>query len=285
LLFTGASELAAGVALTDNGGRTRPGFVSDHGPFRVRLQRLHYERDLDFDPPDNQGGAAAATEQFQAQIQIMAEPRLLVGLAGALRMTEAVDDLSQSLLPTIETLESGVEIKDFIEFSPGPMVQLPVALSYPDRPGRLIRRMRGVVPLVVAARQPDPLIVPLVGSLGKTFRQGNLALTVESIRTDPNDPQVTIDLILRPGSDDGAGPFDADATAPAFLEHQFEVSDARGRHYLLFPQERSIQAGEVRITLILSPGDGATAPAQLRYYSLTRARTEVPFTFNDVLMP
>jgi hypothetical protein len=96
----------------------------------------------------------------------MAEPRLLVGLAGALRMTEAVDDLSQSLLPTIETLESRVEIKDFIEFSPGPMVQLPVALSYPDRPGRLIRRMRGVVPLVVAARQPDPLIVPLVGSLG-----------------------------------------------------------------------------------------------------------------------
>jgi hypothetical protein len=96
---------------------------------------------------------------------------------------------------------------------------------------------------------------------------------------------VTIDLILRPGSDDGAGPFDADATAPAFLEHQFEVSDARGRHYLLFPQERSIQAGEVRITLILSPGDGATAPAQLRYYSLTRARAEVPFTFNDVRMP
>ena len=45
------------------------------------------------------------------------------------------------------------------------------------------------------------------------------------------------------------------------------------------------QGGEVRMTLILAPGDGASTPAQLRFYALTRAKADVAFAFDDVLMP
>ena len=51
--------------------------------------------------PVNQNPAdgATVTEQFYAQVQVSAEPRLSLSQHGPLRIVEAVDDRGQSLLP------------------------------------------------------------------------------------------------------------------------------------------------------------------------------------------
>jgi hypothetical protein len=47
----------------------------------------------------------------------------------------------------------------------------------------------------------------------------------------------------------------------------------------------SFDAEGARLTLTVTPPDGVAVPAELRYYSLARAVTEVQFEFADVLMP
>jgi len=102
-----------------DGGPRVPGPTSDTGPFRVSLTSLHYQRDVAFNqavaiiprrnplpvPPLLPGANSplpdgpAVNEQFYAQVQVSAEPRLSVSQHGPLKIVEAVDDRGQSLLP------------------------------------------------------------------------------------------------------------------------------------------------------------------------------------------
>ena len=107
-------------ALLDGGPRGA-GPTWDSGPFRVSLISLHYQRDVAFNsvvagfprrvavppapvplPPGLNIAAAegpSVSEQFYAQVQVAAEPRLSLSLNGPLKILEAVDDRGQSLLP------------------------------------------------------------------------------------------------------------------------------------------------------------------------------------------
>ncbi|MBX6313661.1 MAG: hypothetical protein IRY99_12195 [Isosphaeraceae bacterium] len=287
----GGRGMVLGVGLTEAPALPlQQGPTCDRGPFRIKLVRVRYERDrlLDLGPGDP--ADAASAEQFQVQMMILAEPRLMIGQYGHLRLTEAVDDRGNSLLPALPPLlgAQGDEDTPLIEFSPGATLQMPILLRYPKEPGQTIRRLCGTVPVAVASRKADPLVIPLLGAAGKTFRQGDLALTIHAVRAEANEPQVTVELSVRTGTDDGeraSRPLHSIPLVPEFLEQQIEVVDAHNRPYVTFPQETAIQAGALRITLMLAPGDGATAPAQLRYYGLTRAMTEVAFEFADIPMP
>jgi hypothetical protein len=274
----GAEGIAAGIVLGD--GPSEGGFTSDDGPFRVELLGAHYQRDRTLKKYPGAGLAPPVSEQFYLQAQVLAEPRLAIGQAGNLRLTEADDDLGQSLLPPGPAADApGGPEPALLEFNAGPSLAFPIPLARPDRPGRAIRRLRGILPVVVAARRDDPLVVPLAGAPGKTFRRGDLSLAVEAIRADPDGPQTIVELTVRPGP--GAS---SAAPGPLFLEQQIEARDARGRHLGVFPQETSVRGGEVRLTLALAPAEGA-APAELRYHGLTRTTAEVAFDFADVPMP
>jgi hypothetical protein len=277
-LAPGVGEPTLGVELADG---VEPGASWNSGPFRVELVSLDYQRHRQVKGAPRGPEPPGASEQFQAQVLIQAEPRLLIAPAGPLRLIEAVDDRGQSLALPAEG-EAGDEPS--FDFAPVAPLHAGVELKYPERPGRWIRRLRGTIPLVVAARQAEPLVIPLADAGGKTFRRGDLTVSVGSIRPEPNEAQTLIDLTFERGGAPGAtgtGP----VVPSLFLEQQVEVRDGRGRPFVLFPQETTVHGGEVRMTLALSPSDGASAPAQLRYYGLTRARAEVTFEFADVRMP
>src|SRR5262249_11522628 len=146
------------------------------------------------------------------------------------------------------------------EFTAQPSLQIPLALRYPQPPGRSIRRLRGSLPVTVAARKPDPLVIPLADATGKSFLGEDVALTVHSVKAAPNEPQVVAELTLRPRSTGRQGPSTvARSTGPLrldFLDHQLEVVDTRGRAFVLFVQDSQPQADGVRISLLLAPGDG-----------------------------
>lgn len=181
----------------------------DHGPFRVRLLGMEYQRRLSYGPvsdpdqpppaprplprqPDRPEHALPTrlnpitTVHFMAQIGVDAEPRLSVTHRGSLRVIEAVDNLGNSMLPRAgERLSSGLG-SDFAIVS-GPGMQLQAQLHRPDVAGDTIKKFRGVIPLAVSSRQSDPLIVPLKPTTaGKTFENPDVRLTVHAIRAAPN---------------------------------------------------------------------------------------------------
>lgn len=270
-------------ALTLADGAVRPGFVSDRGPFRVKLTGLHFERNLPLEPMPGDPAEPTATELFQAQLQVVAEPRLRIAQVGPIRLTEAVDDRGQSLKPDGDADPIDFVNTVFVGPDMSPSIQFSVELRRPERPGRLIRRLSGTIPLLVASRRGEPLVIALADAKGKTFTSGDLSLSVDALRLEADEQSsATLDLTIRPtpGRSAGAWP-----PSTEFLSHQFEVRDSRGRPFVIFPQLRDEASDAARLGLVLAPGDGASAPAQLRFHGLSRAKVDVEFTFENVKLP
>ena len=301
----GTGELEAGLLLSsrpeprehDRDRDRAP--TSDSGPFRVKLARLHYERNRAFEEDEDE----AADEDFRAHLQVWAEPRLLIGQSGPLDLIEATDDQGRSLLPPavptgpvpIGGAMPGVELEaayDDQPFGQG-AVQVQAGLRFPDRPqARVIRRLRGAIPLAVAARKSDPLAVPLAGASGKSFGEGDLRLTLHDFKAEPNGMGAALELTIRPGSDPAA----AAATPPALgdlapaaglqtLEHQLEILDVMGRVLPWSLTSQDVRGDGFHLTIAVAPSEDSGAPDRLRLYGLTRSTARVTFEFNDVRMP
>jgi hypothetical protein len=205
---------------------------------------------------------------------------------------EAVDDRGQSLAPDPSARTAGLigldgddDANEPVEFVTGAALLVPISLTYPERPGRLVKRLRGTLPVVLAARRPGPAVVSLAGPEGKTFEGRDLTVTLQGVRADPNEPQTTIELTIRArGRDAGAADL-IDPLAPEFLEHQIEVYDRQGRPLAWVPQQIDREGGGARIALVVLGGDGGAAPSRLRVFGLCRARAEVAFDFHGLRMP
>jgi hypothetical protein len=288
--------------------------TSDSGPFRVSLLSLHYQRDVAFSrpgvvvpnrlvlpPAPRRGGAVAPTqkadppavnEQFYAQIQVAAEPRLSLSQNGPLKVLAVLDDRGQSL--QLEPDGAGVtqRASGYFGMASGATLQLHIPLRHPETPGQEIRTLRGVLPIMVATRKPDPLVVSLQGAQGKSFRNDDVELSVLEIRANPATNQTSIDIMVRSiggAASAAAGPAPAAAGGAEILIHrpdlhqqQIDVVDSQGRVLAWF--HSSFDAEGSRMTLSLTSPDHAP-PAEIRYYGLARAATEVPFEFGGVPMP
>jgi hypothetical protein len=295
-----------------DGGPQAHGPTSDSGPFRVILMSLHYQRDVAFNrsivvagiprrgavppPPPNPARVVtpatdgpAVHEQFYAQVQVAAEPRLSLSQNGPLRIVEAVDDRGQSLLPEPVDGHVAQRFSGYFGLTTGSALQLHAPLRRPEQPGRAIRKFRGFLPIMVATRKPDPLVVPLRGAAGKSFHGEDVDLTVLDVRVNPGTNQISIDVAVRSGAGPAPGFNPSGANGPEVMiqrpdlhQQQIEIVDSQGR--MLPWYHSSFDAEGVRMTLTLHPRDQAH-PAELRYYGLARAATEIGFEFRDVPMP
>jgi hypothetical protein len=292
-----------------DGGPRVPGPTSDTGPFRVSLISLHYQRDVAFNqavaiiprrnplpvrpllPGANsplQDGPAV-NEQFYAQVQVSAEPRLSVSQHGPLKIVEAVDDRGQSLLPEPGNGPVTQRFSGYSGLTTGSALQLQAPLRRPEQPGQSIRKLRGSLAIMVATRKPDPLVVPLQGTAGKSFQNGDVNLTILDVRINPANNQTSIDLAVRSGANPSPAFTAPGENGPDFMIHrpdlhqqQIEVVDSQGRVIPWY--HSSFDSEGARMTLTLTPHDQA-APTELHYYGLARATTEVGFEFSDIPMP
>jgi hypothetical protein len=278
--------------------------VSDHGPFRIRLIGLHYQRDLNLDTRIASGfgirpgsaraqapalaGHPAVIEQFYAQIQVLAEPRLTISQGGPLKILEAVDDRGESLVMASSGPGAVQRSAGYFGVTAGSMLQIQAHLLHPKVSGQSIARLRGTIPLVVATRKLSPLVVPLTGATGQSFRNDEVTLAVRDIRTNPDSHQIHIELMIRPTDPPGNGFGEPSVPGLPLVMHrpeahqqQIEIVDAQGRAIPWY--HSSFDAEGSRFTLTLTPHDQAT-PAKLRYYGLAYATTEVSIEFFDVPM-
>jgi hypothetical protein len=285
--------------------------VSDTGPFRVSLVGVDYQRHVSYGvgnvsgrvpPPPRRaepapairGDAAArprlrpvTTVQFAAQLVVAAEPRLALTYQNdSLQLIEAVDDRGNSLIPAGKVGPAS-RVAGYFGVMSGPVVNLPVQLHRPASAGDSIKKLRGNIPLAVSSRRPDPLIVPLANAVGKTFENPDIQLTVDEIRPMPNARATQLELTIRPSDrdpsasqgelDGGFNPFRRSYPPPL----QIELSDNRGQ--MIAWMQSNADVANSRVTLTAS--NLASELKELRYYTLTRSTTIVPFEFADIPLP
>lgn len=327
--LTKAARVQQTVVMAANGNGRSPMFqflpggehvefpTSYSGPFRVLLSGVHVHRDLNFgsrivtniqegvgvrrqvapvglDPNPAQGPVAQV--QFTLDLQIQSEPRMSISKSNGLKLTEAIDDLGQSLLYPNQA-EGPERYNSFYGgYGSGlASTTLQVSLRAPDQIGRAIKRLRGTVPLVVTARKDVPVVIDLADAKGKTARSAELTVTVHDLR--PNVDQfgsTELELTIRSNTpnDPALGPAGRAGfemlsfRGPQAAQNQIEILDAQGRPHLQIAP-RSIQTNneESRMTLRLMPNAQVGAPAQLKVYDLARATTEASFEFRDVPIP
>jgi hypothetical protein len=258
--------------------------VSHSGPFRVSLLSVHDHHDLileeEFrlrsDPRSEVAPHVPPVDQFYVRLQVMAEPRMTIRLDRSPRWIEAVDDRDQSLAPPTAGSRSGVS---FGQLAPS-LISFSALLKRPDRPGRAIRQLRGVVPVTVLARRPSPLIVPLRGPAGQKAEGQGFSLEVREIRAEPGRPWAA-KLFLR--TEDPREETGIPSTWPQ--QGQFELVDEGGQPLQVLFSAAYVDKDLTSVTLRLVDGKGARIPAELRYHSLTRSTAEVPFEFSDIRIP
>ncbi len=283
------------------GGNRPPGLMSDHGPFRVNLMSLHYQRDLTFGgggtamaprPVGPQGasttGGQAVNEQFTARLQAAAEPHLSLRQAGPLKLATAVDELGQSLLQPSTAASPFYQPSTYYGMTPG-TVPFQAFLKRPDRPGRTIKLLRGSLPITIMTRKPGPLVVPLEGATNRTFRNEEVGVVVHEAKPGPNSNGVSVEVSITPQSSRAPVVGEVDVFQPRsdMGSLQIELVDAAGRPLGWYPSSTQQNGDEFRMTLTIVPGpNGAAAPAaSLRYYATSRTNAELPFEFRDVPMP
>jgi hypothetical protein len=287
------------------------GPASDHGAFRVLVDEIvfnHRYRKVHLpggglDPPEKKD-----EDKSFITLWIMVEPRMMIRSGGRLERLSAVDDRGQTLLP--DDLESQQPHHDF-GFTPAAFVIAHVPLKNLKQPGRTVKKLRGVAPVVVAALKAESLVIPLDRPAGRPYKSGESVLTIQTIR----NITPAAEIIIEPVNPDGepqkldrpaqateieltlrrADGLDSPRVGFDLSEEQFEVVDAQGRVWTPSPWWLSgsgpkQQGVEVRVRLNpvdgnLVPWRGDLAGAKLRYFEMTVAKVDVPFEFSDLALP
>ena len=210
-------------------GKARPP-ASDSGALRVELLRVRHDRERDYGngeseflpdapfrrtpapKPDPETGATVRSS-YRAELLVSAEPWLRIFGVGSVEGAEAVDDRGRSLLriPTDEERQQELAMWQMnphldprfhpaLRYGAGSRSStktwpVSVLLSYPSPPARRIARLRGVIPVVVVARRPNPLVVDLKGALGKVFSAGTTRITIHEIKAESGrEPMIDFTL-------------------------------------------------------------------------------------------
>ena len=122
-------------------------------------------------------------------------------------------------------------------------------LSYPSPPARRIAVLRGVIPLVVVARRPGPLVVELKGASGKEFAADSTKITVHKIDAE-SGREPTVDFTLE--------------TAQSGAEETIVVCDPKGARLAVY---RPIDLMELCLDVLDSRGESL-------FWQFTRTPTE-----------
>jgi hypothetical protein len=279
-------------------------FTSTAGSFRVSLTGLHWHRDrrlirgpwvridrfaqrIDVPSEDLEGESV----MFFGGLDVMVEPRMWFTQEAPARLTEASDDLGQSLVPEAPGLETRLSDNAHFAFYGGSgvtQVRTEFRLRLTDRPGR-VARLRGVVPVMLHVRRPEPaLIIPLSGAAGKIFQCDDAEFTIHTVDDSPTATSVSMTVRINLDKADLSEKPDFDLITSRHRvmgEHQLELTDAGGT---VLADSISGGGGEgntpaVHHWTIRTDKNGRAT--HLRYYRMLRVRSEAAFEFKDVPLP
>lgn len=313
-------EPGAGLRLTPGVPESTP--TADSGPFRATLASIHHSRTRNLtvrrqvvpSRPLAKGDPRIGmpqivlngvqqpdgfSEDFHIQMQVVAEPRLTMAIDGAPRVLEAIDDRGQSLALD----PKGEPQQRYAGYSFGhampaesSMIQFPLPLKYPAVPGKVIRKLRVGLSLQVAARRPDPIVLPITEARGQTIRNGELSVEVHGSKPG-GDGGRTLDLSIRSLAEPVANPEPGMPPAlprfngPDAFRNPLEFVDDQDNPVAWYAS--SVQGGPEGMHLTIqflpqdqiNPGRKASPPSKIRLYEMNRSHAELSLDFQNVPMP
>jgi hypothetical protein len=134
------------------------GFVCNDGAFRIVVTNLFYARNIVLAPPflpaAEPVGRSTPSDSatFAAELVVMAEPRLRIQRVGNLKIRRAIDDLGHNLMPASPEGKQPPNVPAGVISVDGSSIWLPIALAYPEDPGKLITRLAGRVSADISGR-------------------------------------------------------------------------------------------------------------------------------------
>ena len=213
-------------------------FTSYFGPLRFHLFATHRHRDMSFAVTNGSDGPRKSAT-MTVEIQAFAEPGRFLNPNGLPRL-QAVDERGRMFAQELGGAADQPEPVERSWLFPGrlPLLHWHVPLGLPDHPAGSTIKLRGVLPVVLTARNRDPWVIPLAGADGKSFRQGASIVRVSRVSGTSLSHQ-TVDFFLK----EEAGSTDRNALSIRadkdyigdYLRDRIEFVDAQGRPRALAP--------------------------------------------------
>jgi hypothetical protein len=297
-----------GFRLFAFGGPGGPSVVSDSGPYRVKLLGLNLTRERDFTKgaaPGAPGSGRIRLGTLTVRMVVVPEPGLWIRPAGAPVLDEAADERGNALRIQAEPPQPASPRRPGVVTPTTGTVdsfELPVALALPAG-SRTIARLRGRVPIVAAARGPDPLVIPLQDAVGRSFQNDDVTIQVHDLKPI-SDRATRLEATVRSNHSVDARSRDPEEFPGRRAVDHLRLADAQGRevatgpNQLISPSPRGVERIVISFASVAQDDAGRPVPArgrrgegrvsmpvELRYYTFIQTTTDVPFDFPDIPMP
>ncbi len=265
--------------------------TTNSGAFRISVLGLRLYQVRTFTQKLSMSAPQPPENTFTVQIQVRAEPRLLLASLDDPVLIEATDDLGQSLLQGGSKVSGVVTSRGLGEdlSRAGPLA---LALRYPAKPGKTITVLKGSVKGLVVGRRDDPLIVSLDRRKSPLTHHGT-TLSILNVQPDPNGRATLIQLSLdgpeptaNPAQTNGRLDARSGLGVPPSAKGYLDFLDANGRVCQsddLGQMLNSSMGNAITIQVAAKPGLGP--PVEARYYPASWSQIEVPFEFHNIPMP
>ena len=203
----------------------------------------------------------------------------------------ATDDQGESLIRPPGPAEDRMPSTD----NPDPIFNIQVSLKPRSRQGGTIKRLRGLIPVQIAELRPEPITVPIAGSLGKSFDGAEGTLTVKSIELNPTKEQ-SIEVLLRSKFEE----LDVEPVKPAapgsippvpdsipYLERQIILEDEKGQQFHGWGVGcKRLGPKEVVLSFVSNPfNEDKMPPVKFHFHGIMRTTAKISLEFSDIPLP
>ncbi len=255
-------------------------FIFHNGLVRFVAHRFEYNRGIELrSVPRNLANLGDRWENLTFQFGIMLEPRTpLLGMA-PVQLLEATDDLGNSmLLPPADTSRANrpfFHSREFIQEASTSLVRV-------SPEARLVKRLRGVVPLTLLVEQkPEFIVDGVTEARNKNFKSAQTELVVQALEKNPQDGnRYSLKFSVRNvGTRSEYNFYDS-------IRSRFELLDAKGNKYRWSGGSWGGSDTHVQGNFSFAhPGGSAGPPTRLIFYDWTALLHRVAFEFKDLPLP
>ena len=259
-------------------------FIDYRGPFRLSANSFHYNKSLAFATlPRNQFPGGQRSEQLTFMFSVVAEPKLpLLGL-GQPRLTAALDDQDNSLMPAPQARVFESQYGGYAGYR-SIILQSQVQLAGHGGAARSVKLLRGSLPVTLLAEQkPEIVVTDVLKVKNQKFEGKEVTLEIEAVREGPGKTYQVALTARRNGKDN-----QNDYTWTNSLHQRVELVDAKGNK---FPSHgfnwNNGTPTSVQGTFMFGDAGGGPAgkPAKLTYYGWVTLQHQVEFEFHDLPLP
>jgi hypothetical protein len=260
-------------------------FACCSGPFRIVATGFNYNRSNNFgqlprnpSPPGQQ-----AFESLQINVMIAVEPKLPILRVGAVKILAAEDEEGRSMVPLVtgDPNDFGGIRHYYGGYYRNYIQQTQANLIWPAKSSKMVRSLKGVIPVTLLADQKATLVTDKVLSAkGKEFKAGPATFRVEDVTAPPGNQ---IKIHVTEETRDNAN----DYSQIQSLQQRLEIQDEKGAKLNFFYNSINWQGpSSAQFTIGFQPTAPNTGPpARLVYYNWVLMEHEVPFDFKDLPLP